>query len=198
MRLETVTAPTVEPVTAQEAYDFLRIDQEDDASLIEDVLIPGVRKAAEAYTGCAFITQTLRVTVDTPDVRPGIALPYRTSGDYRVSLPRSPIQSVTSVIAVLEDGTTETVSSADYYATEDEIVFLNALPARRARQGLRITYVAGFGASAASVPADVRLGFLKSLATVYDNRMDYVIGTIVARLPQDSYSFFDSVKRITL
>jgi len=63
MSLTIVTPPAEEPVTLTEAKNHLRVDLSDDDSLIS-ALIVAAREHAEAITRRAFITQTLKLSLD--------------------------------------------------------------------------------------------------------------------------------------
>lgn len=69
------SAPTggyVEPITLDEAKNFLKVDFSDDDDLIKD-LITGVREESERYTGRSFVAKT--IDISDVDVK-SILLPY--------------------------------------------------------------------------------------------------------------------------
>ena len=105
MPLQVITPPAVEPVTLTEFKDHLRITHAD-----EDDILALYLKAARQYaetTLCwrAFIEQELEMSYD------------RFPRYFR--LPRAPLQSVTSIIYRLRDGTLETIAPADYIVDTD-------------------------------------------------------------------------------
>jgi len=85
MRLKLKTAPSVEPVTLDQAKLHLRVDSSDDNTLIT-ALITTARQLAERETKRAFITQTWELHLDR-------ALP-------EVEIPKPPLQSVDSIKAI--------------------------------------------------------------------------------------------------
>jgi uncharacterized phiE125 gp8 family phage protein len=99
-RVKQVTAPAVEPVTVDEAklHAHISYDVEDD---IIRSWISAAREQVEAYTGRAYITQTVDVVYDD---WPGAI----------VCLPRSPLQSITSIRYYDTTDTERTVDSGIY------------------------------------------------------------------------------------
>lgn len=118
MRLKLKTAPTVEPITLEEAKLDLRIDSGDDNTLIAS-LIATARELAERETKRAFITQTWQMYLDQA---PAI-----------IEIPKPPLQSVVSIktISVTESTVDETsalgqavlsVTETDGFTVGDSIV----------------------------------------------------------------------------
>jgi uncharacterized phiE125 gp8 family phage protein len=166
MALILVTAPTVEPVSLVEAKAHLRVDIDDD-----DTLIAGLVTAAREYVEricrpqLALITQTWRLVLDD---YPGNTIELR---PY-------PLQSVTSIKTVDEAAAEATISSADY------VVDTSSSPGRvrlkssaswpstdlQELNGFQVTFVAGFGDLGASVPQAIRQAMLLLLGHWYENR----------------------------
>ncbi len=153
LTLTLITPPAAEPVSYAEAQDHLRLSTTTDQSYVENLLVAG-RIAAESYTRRAFITQTWRATLD--------AWPK----DNTLFLPRAPIQSISSLTV---NG--DTVSSGAY-SLIDNRVHITGAPSqpKQAFSGITLTFVAGYGATAASVPRPIRLAILTLAAYWYDNR----------------------------
>lgn len=91
MRLKLKTAPTVEPISLDEAKLHLKVDSADDNALIT-ALIVTVRQLAEFETKRALITQTWQMYLDTAPAE--------------FEIPKPPLQSVVSIKAI---SSTETV-----------------------------------------------------------------------------------------
>lgn len=144
--LELTTAPTVEPVTVAEAK---RNADEDDSHRDSDfaMWISEGRKQVEHDTRRSLINQTWTLKLD--------CFP---SEDY-IELLRPPLSSVTSIQYVDTDGNTQTFSSSSYVvdsARTPGIVYLaynESWPSTRTQKNaVTVTYVAGYGATADSVP----------------------------------------------
>ena len=85
MRLHLKTAPTVEPITLDEAKLQMKVDTADDNALIT-AKIKTARQLAERETKRAFITQTWQMFLDTAPAE--------------IEIPRPPLQSVESIITI--------------------------------------------------------------------------------------------------
>ena len=85
MSLKLKTAPAIEPVTFEEAKNFIKVDTGDDNTLISS-LISAARESIEKETGQVLITQTWQMFLDyaSPEIR----------------IPRPPLQSVSSIKAI--------------------------------------------------------------------------------------------------
>lgn len=164
-----VEPPAVEPVTLNDMKAILGIpsgDTSQDARIAS--LIRAAREMAEAYTGRAFITQKLLLQLDR---WPGGRMPWWDGvrvgsisefiGDPSpLSLPRPPLISVESVAYRDPYGSLHTIDPTAYYldtVTEPGRLVLSpgVFGEVRERAGFMVTYVAGYGASAALVPAQV-------------------------------------------
>lgn len=170
-------APAAPLLTIADAKAHLRVDHAD-----EDALISGLIDAAHAHIdgyggtlGRALITQTW--TVDFPTFM------------NRMDIPLAPVQSATiqyydstnaqqtlatSVYAVLTDGLGPYV----------DLKYNQQWPQTYTRDdAVKITFVAGYGATAASVPAAIRAAMLLLISHWYDNRSTLSIGESVSELP---------------
>lgn len=161
---KVITEPTVEPVTAEEVKIFARIDGLDEDDLIEG-FITTVRKQIELYLGQSLITQTIRLTMDTWESR-------------IIELPMSPLISITSIETLDEDGVSTTYSSDNYYTITDSlpgklVIKKDAdLPSNEDRYygGYRITYTAGYGSTASSVPQPIKDAMMTGVTKLYETR----------------------------
>lgn len=176
--LTLVTAPTVEPVSLAEAKDHLRVDGDDEDTLIE-ALVGAARAWVEETYGRALTTQTWDLALNGfPRCR-------------WISIPRAPLQSVTSLTYYDEDLSTSTVfSSANYQVdtlrTPGVLALKNNVfwptDTLRPSSGVVVRFVAGYGATAASVPEPIKQAIKLLAGTMYLHRETEVTGTIVARI----------------
>lgn len=175
MRLELVTAPTTEPISLAEAGVHLRVDAEEESGAI-NLAIQRAREEAETRMARALITQTWRVTLDA----------FPANGE--IELPMPPLQSVSSVQYVDENGTLQTLDSSNYTVDssgEKGRLFLaygKSWPSIRIEENaVRVEFVAGYGAASA-VPAKFRAWMLMRIGDHYAHREGTVIGTIASPL----------------
>jgi uncharacterized phiE125 gp8 family phage protein len=171
--LSVTTPPAGEPLTLADAKGHMREDGTDQDVHIAG-LIAAVRRDQEDRLGVALITQTMAMRMDR---FPAL-----------LELPRSPVQSVTSIQYVDLDGVTQTLAgteyTADLYSTPPRIVpaYGKSWPSTRAvPNAVTVTFVAGFGDSSEAVPDDLRTALLMRLADLYENREAKITGTIVAQ-----------------
>ena len=177
LSLKRTSAPAVEPVSVAEARAHLRVD-----STAEDALIAGLISAArewvEQSTRRSLITQTWRLRLEELD------------DDECIELPRPPLQSVSSFVYVDSAGNSQTWASSNYLVSTDcepgelSVVFGEVWPPIREQEdAVTITYVAGYGATGASVPAPLKTAILLLVGHWYANRETVNIGNIMSVLP---------------
>ena len=163
LSLIVVTEPTVEPITLAELKEHLRIDGvEQDAYLT--ALITSARQRVERYLNRALITQTLRLTLD--------------KAGERIELPRAPLLTISNIKVYGDTNVESTVSADIYFAnldTEPGLVQLktsSVWPYHRESASFKVNYTAGYGATAASVPAVIRHGVKMLAGKMYEHRGD--------------------------
>ncbi len=169
-----VTPPASEPVSLSEAKGHVRVEITDDDAYIGDLLV-AAREWGENYQGRSWISRTLALTLDefpTP--------PFR--------LPMGPVQSVESVKYTGSDGVEATVDPALYYLDDAGrlcLAYGASWPSVTLRPygGVAVTYVAGYGADAESVPRRFKQAVLLLVGHWYEHREEVVTGTIVSRVP---------------
>ena len=182
--LTITTAPQNEPLDAAETISYLRIDSGVDTTLIDN-LIQAARFWAEDYTNRTFLTTVFTLSldgigyVDVP-LKEGFHTGYSDtpSGNY-IELPRSPVQSVTSIKSFADDNTATTLAATNYYVDTVRV------PARvvlrdggswptdlRNANGIEVLYTAGYGASRASIPEPIRVAMLEYVSHLYEHRGD--------------------------
>lgn len=179
MALKLITAPAAEPVSTSEAKSHLRVDTTADDTYI-GTLITVARQNVESHLRRALISQTWEVVLD--------AFP---AGVIR--LPKPPLASVTSIKYTDDEGNESTYSSANYVVdtdTEPGRVVLKSgqtWPAvtLAAVNGVRVRYVAGYGAAGSNVPQAIRQAILLVIGSLYENREDVLVaqGVSIGVLP---------------
>jgi len=171
--LKTYAAPTVEPLTVDQVMEHLRLDEYE---TMLPLLIASARASAEAATSLALMTQTLDLYLD--------AFPAA-----EIILPRSPLQSVTSITYTDTDGATQTLAASEYLvdtaSAPPRIVpaYGKSWPSTRQQiNAVKVRFVCGH-TDAASVPADVKAWMLLSIGTAYEHRESIATGEDFVEMP---------------
>lgn len=171
--LKTYAAPTVEPLTVDQVMEHLRLDEYE---TMLPLLIASARASAEAATSLALMTQTLDLYLD--------AFPAA-----EIVLPRSPLQSVTSITYTDTDGATQTLAASEYLvdtaSAPPRIVpaYGKSWPSTRQQiNAVKVRFVCGH-TDAASVPADVKAWMLLSIGTAYEHRESIATGEDFVEMP---------------
>lgn len=168
--LSLITPPALEPVTLEEAKLHARVEGTREDALISG-FIASARQYAESFTRRALVSQAWKLILD--------AFPAGERG--LLELPRPPLLEVSSVKYLNTDGT-EQEWNADAY----EVVIEAGPNAERgflypklgasypttqgAPAAVSVLFVAGYGATAADVPARLRQAVLQGVAELYRNR----------------------------
>ena len=177
MNLVTLVQPAVEPVTLIEAKAHLRVDSSDEDSTIS-MLITAARIHVERYTRRSLIYTAHRILLDT--------------WPYDIELPRSPgVEAAANTVTGIayatpriryydQDGTQQTLT----YAGEDFDALVNDNPPRLVlypdttwpslqtalRGGIEVDWIAGYGSTAVSVPAPLRLAIRMLVSHWFEQR----------------------------
>ena len=166
------TAPSIEPVTVDEVKLHTRISGTDQDTLIAKWIKSG-RELAESYQRRAFIEQIIEVSYDRfPPV------PF--------CLPRSPVIEVQTIKYYDTANTAVTVYSktAPVGTESNYLVDVDSIPARitlafgcsfpsailRDINAFKVIYKAGYGATAASVPENIKDAIMLYCDWRYENR----------------------------
>ena len=165
MSLNISVAPTVEPVSVSEAALHLRVDSDEENSLIASY-IKAAREYCENFQNRAYINRTYEYYLD--------AFPVSDS----ISIPVNPLSTVTSIKYYDTDDTEATFDAANYLAEVDNneskisLKYGKTWPSTtlRPHRGVLITFVAGYGDDASSVPEKVKLAILLLIGDYYSNR----------------------------
>lgn len=170
-----VTAPAEEPLSLSDAKAHLRLEHDDDDTLV-GLLIQGARQYLERALGRSLVTQTWDLTLD--DFYAG------SPGGEVILLPGGPVQSVTSITYYDSQGTSTVLSSSLYLVdTSCEPARISpsvggVWPGTQSRMGaVVVRYVVGFGAASA-VPQDIKAILRLLVGHWYENREGVVTGTI--------------------
>jgi uncharacterized phiE125 gp8 family phage protein len=186
MSLKLITAPASEPITLADAKLHLRVDTgvTADDTLIT-ALIVAARQGAEHITGRALMPQTWELALDSFDEQNSATSAH----SYRITLPKPPFVSITSITYLDESGVLQTMA-ADAYLLDTHSEPARIMPAygtcwpatRNQANAVLIRYVAGY-ADAASVPQQIKNWMLLRIEMLYANRGSVVTGISIAEVP---------------
>jgi len=165
MGLIVITPPAAEPITVAEARAQCSIDgTEHDAVLA--LCIAGARAKCEGLTQKLLITRTVEQNLDAFPVVDELQL----RGSPAVSIV-SLTYTATSGAAQALDPTAYTLDATDPAAPWLLPAYGTTWPATRdSINAVRVRYIAGFGASGAAVPADIRIWLLMTTAYLFSQR----------------------------
>lgn len=177
------TQPTAEPLSEAEIRNYLKSDDSADQALI---LMMGktARKFCEDFTHRSLMPQTLNLFLDATEdmsnplwegMRTG---PYLNYYKNYVTLPRGPVQAVSSLKTYNDDDVATTMASSRYYvdtAREPSRITLRTgetFPtALRVANSIEVIYLVGY-TNASTVPEPLKLGMLMHIAYMFDQRGD--------------------------
>ena len=177
------TEPSAEPLSLQEVKEYLRVEDSTDERVVQP-LISTARQFAELHLNRSLMQQTITLTLDALiEQDQPLYEGMRTAPDLNyyknyIVLPRSPVQSVTSVKTFDDEDTATTFASTKYYVDttrEPARIVLRTgetFPtALRVANAIEVVYVAGY-TSAFTIPEPIRLGMLQHIAYLYEHRGD--------------------------
>lgn len=186
--LKVTSAPAIEPVTRDEAKQWLRIAWPDD-DLLLDLLISDARQWLESRTSRALITQSLQGVWYLPKSPESKlrGLYAQLGQELTFWLPRTPLQAVTTAEIETDldvwktlnlttdyvvDGDNDPArlwlraSAISYWAPTGALINFLGVYAPR----VRITYSAGYGNGQSAVPASFRRALLNTVSYLYEHR----------------------------
>ena len=169
MGLVLTTDAANEPVTAEEAKEYLRVDTGDTSQdNVITILIAAARRKVEQHIRQALISQTWTWDIDSDDAQ------------NPIWLPRPPVQSITSLTTYDSDGNATVTGSSSYELVEGLKLVARAdgWEINRKERAATIVYVTGAYTDSTDTPADIRLAVLKIIATMYEVREDVMQGSI--------------------
>ena len=168
MRIKTITEPTTEPITLDEAKLFSRIDTNADDSLVT-MLITAARRFCENYCHIKIAEQTINIIYDYRDLCYNL---------YYIDL-GIPVNSINSFTYYNTSNEAAIFDENNYFlsSTNDRLILNNGLPSNsRVYDTVVIEAIAGFE----TVPEDIIKGIQSLIAYAYQNReaaLDSVNGT---------------------
>jgi len=171
------TSNASNPITRDQVKNWLKLETSADDTLIDD-LIDSLIGQAEQRLNTAIKEQDVTVIYETHN--------------KKVPLPFGPVKSLTSVER-LDEGSTESIDSDDYFL-ESDILYISdiyRIEDDYHHQGLKVQYTAGYE----TVPAGMKIGFRKLIASNYEDRQDLIGGMSVTELPNSSWSHLNQYKR---
>ena len=197
MAVQLVTPPAAEPLSLAQVKAHLRIDFDDDNSLLTDMIV-AAREVAETETRRALMTQTWKYVLDAFPQTPQSALSWQSNFD-QFKLPFPPLQSVTSIVYTDSTGASTTISPTTYQvdtASEPGRIALNSgqvwpSVALSTIAGVVVTLVAGY-TSAGLVPQSIKQGMLLVIGAYYENREEFIVDKQIKsiELPRGAASLF--------
>ena len=171
---------TVLPVTVAEFKTYGNVHITSDDTLIETI-IRAVTAYGEAFTRLTWFNRTYVAQWETHA--------------RQVILPVGPHQAVSLVERIYSNGDAETLTlGADYFITGQGFKTLTFITWH---YGLRVTFSAGYGATSASLPADLKLGVLKACLSAYEDRQNLAQSGFT-QLPAGTKGYFSGKRRIVL
>ena len=173
MSIKLISGPSSEPIMLNEAKLHLRVDVTDDDTLITGLIV-AARQSAEQITGRALMQQTWELALD------------RFECEIRLQMP--PLQSVTSIKYLDQDGVQQTLSTSDYlvddYREPARIVpaYGKCWPSTRCQaNAVLVRFIAGY-ANAGVVPQEIKQWMLLMIGSMYENREREIVGNITQEL----------------
>jgi hypothetical protein len=182
------TPPTVEPVAYQDLKTFARIDNNDENDFLTSLVVTA-REFAEKYTNRAFITQTWEMAFDYwSNSGEAMCREYCCYGrdchilnhflsctENRIELDRPPLQSVTQIRTLDNDGNVTVINASEYLLdlrAEPGVVSAITTPiGTRDLKAIEIEYIAGYGDTGASVPQGIKTAILAWATEIYRSRI---------------------------
>lgn len=168
MEIKIVTDLASEPVTLQEAKDYLRISNDAENSLIQE-LITSARQRLEKFTNLSFGVKTLKCRWDY--VNGWVEIPYQPN-------------------AVISACVNDANVALTYETKGLEYKYLYCNNAT----GVTITYTSGF----TTLPKALKEAILKEVSTSYENRENYYIEGAFNEVSNDAKRLAQSYSRNTL
>lgn len=155
-RIVTITGPTIEPLSLDEAKVHLRVTHSADDQLIEQ-LVQVAREWVESYSGAYLAQRTVDVYYDAPPTSP-------------FELPLTPAQSLTSITAYSSTGSTSSVAGTLDAVSVPPRVFVESWPSDLRTYNAIVCRVVVGHASASAIPASYKQAMLLILGELYERR----------------------------
>lgn len=214
--LKITQEPAAEPISLAVAKAYLGLDPSDTSSdsLIQ-IHIKAARRFCENYTNRSFITQTLQFWMDRFPAgdRPSMgwfdgtregALVQILGSTAPIEFPRPPFQSLVSLETFGTDDQASTFDKSNVVENPDVepgIIFLKVgqiWPVNlRPRMAVKVTYKAGYGDTADSLPGELAQACLLLVSHFFDNRQPISEGAAI-EAPLSVRALLDPYKVRTL
>jgi uncharacterized phiE125 gp8 family phage protein len=180
--LRTITEPVKAPVTWKQVYTHLRLDSDTDEELVWGY-VRAATQWCEAYLNQTLITTTYSYSISNRNFLPNsylYVLPLSVEAMYRgapsqyIEIPRGPLQAITTLSRVNDDGTSTALT--DYYAdttsSPGTIRMAGGSGYGSGSGDVSVTYTAGYGNEPENVPVSLRHAVLMLTSFLYENRGD--------------------------
>ena len=191
MTLVMTAAPAAEPISLADAKAHLRIDADDEDTLIAALIVAG-RTLIERNLGLALITQGWSYFLDHWPERGCI------------SLPLLPVQAVSAVTVHDEDGGAS-VLDADGYAVDvlsapARVTLTSATPSvvTRPFNAFEVAFTAGYGDAASDVPQPIRQAVMLLVAHWFERREPVEFGAGPQEVPAIVAGLLQPYRRVRL
>jgi uncharacterized phiE125 gp8 family phage protein len=180
-----VTAPSVEPITTDEAKTHLNVAGTSKDTYI-GTLVTTARRQIERYLHRALITQSWKVYYDCWHHE--ILIPF---GKLQIA-GASPGPASPVVKYYNEAGTLTTLTESDYYwvvnSTDPATIVRKYSATYPVLQygrpdAIEIAFTAGYGATAAAVPEEIKHAMKLLITNYFEHKGDIVVGSSVAKIP---------------
>ena len=165
--IKVSTAPTIEPVTVAELKAYMAMDSSVTAF---DTMLAGFisacRDAIEKHSGRTFISTSFEMYLDS----------FPACGFIELIHP--PVQSVTSIYYNQESDGVLTLLASSKYLVDTVSLYPRIEPAydeswpdtRAMINAVKVTYLAGYGATAAHVPQNIKSCIMAIAADLFEHR----------------------------
>ena len=191
MALKRLSPRAPAPITLAEAKQHCRVGHADDDTMIDLYIQAAVDhiEGNRGVLGRALVNQSWELTYD--------AFPFGP-----IEIPLGPLVSVTSVeysdpetgIMTVWDSSNYVVDTASW---QGWIAPVDSWPAsRETLNAVKITFVAGHGATAADCPADLKVALLHLVSHWYENRE--AVGQNMSVVPLTVEALISAVRKISV
>lgn len=173
MELISLTDPTVEPVSLEQVYAFLRLDPAGSPPTHpdDDMLkgfIASARERAEAFTNRSFAAREMLYTFSYQDAwsaARGVPAP---TGQYTINLPRPPVLQVMEVAYYDAAGVLVVADPSSYIVESGTVTVSGGFTGVGAGDAMRVRYAVGYDESTGVVPKSVQSAILIGVQLLYD------------------------------
>lgn len=187
--LELLAGPTAEPVTLDEAREWLRGPEEVDNGLIE-TLITSARTYFEEHDDRRLITQTYRMTLDRFPIG-------------EIEIPLRPVQAIDRIQYVDDDGVQQTLSTALYQADLNAFrvkvkpAYDQFWPTTRfgVYGAVAVEFVVGYEAA---IPEHLKKALLLHIGHLYENREETQVAAGMMSLPMGYWSLIGANRALNV